>query len=174
MYFNVSNLLRGSVGESQPFHFEEEELRYDGSDFSAITARGRMTRTDRTVLVEATVNAISDVECSRCLAQSKVNLSVEFAEEFVPENADLVARRGNAGVSDEDEALWIDDSNTLDLSVALWQTLRSSLPMMRLCRPDCRGICTECYVDLNSQDCGCDMIDEVERDAETSAAIGRG
>ena len=173
MYFNVSNLLRGTVGESQPFHFADEELRYDGADFTDITARGRLTRTDRTVLAEATVQAASIIECSRCLAQSEVQVTVEFAEEYVPENADLMARRGRAGVSEDDEALWIDDSNTLDLSVALWQTLRSGLPMVQLCRPDCLGICTECYVDRNSQDCECDMIGKVERNAGTTAVILR-
>ena len=173
MYFNVSNLLLGSVGQSLPFHFADEELRYDGADFTDITARGRLTRTDRTVLVEADVQAASVVECSRCLAQSAVQVAVNFAEEYVPANADLMARRGRHGVMEDDEALWIDDSNTLDLSVALWQTLRTGLPMVQLCRPDCRGICTDCYVDLNSQDCECDMIDSVGRNAGASAATSR-
>ena len=170
MYFNVSGLLRGNVGAQQLFHFADEELRYEGTRFHDVEARGRLTRTDRTVLVEADVKAVCEVECARCLTDSEVSLSLEFAEEFVPENMDLVARRARSGVWDDDEALWIDDSNTLDLSVPLWQTLSAGLPLMHVCREDCLGICVDCYADLNKESCRCDTIDRSERDAAASAA----
>ena len=167
MYFNVSGLLCGGVGGQHRFHFADVSLDHDGTLFREIEARGVLTRTDRTVLVEADVRAICDIECARCLAESETTVEVEFAEEFVPSNMDLVARRARAGIDDDGDGLSIDESNVLDLTIPLWQTLWASLPLAQLCSPDCKGICADCYGDMNGEGCRCDTIDVSARHAAT-------
>jgi len=172
MYFNVSGLLRGRVGGTRRFHFSGERLDYSGMSFWEIDARGMLTRTDRTVLVEVSVGATCEVECARCLSDAEVRLTVEFAEEFVPANLDLVARRWKGWVGDDSgDELRIDERNILDLSVPLWQSLRAGMPMVALCFAGCKGICAKCYVDLNFGKCGCDTIDSIESDSRASSRL---
>lgn len=161
MWFNVSGLLCGRVGNQHRFHFEGETLDHEGVTFRDIEARGVLTRTDRTVLVEADAKAVFSGECSRCLEESVMAIEVHFAEEFVPVNRDLVTRRAKTwlAAADDDDLPRVDDSNTLDLSLPLWQTLRAGLPMVPLCEQDCRGICAECYRNLNADACSCSSID---------------
>ena len=173
MYFNVAGLLRGRVGGTRRFHFCWERLDYSGIVFSEIEVRGVLTRTDRTVLAEASVGAICDVECSRCLADAEVSLTVEFAEEFVPVNLDLVARRWKGWVGDDSvDELRIDEQNTLDLSVPLWHSLHAEMPLVALCMESCKGICAMCYVDLNFGVCRCDTIDSIKCDSRSSSLLG--
>ena len=92
MLFNVSGLLTGSLGDELRFHFANETLESDGLLFHEVEARGKLMRTDRTVFADVKVEARFDVECSRCLVDTVMPLSLNFAEEFRPLNADLMAR----------------------------------------------------------------------------------
>ena len=147
MLFNVSALLTGSVGDELRFHFADETLENDGLVFHDVEARGKLMRTDRTVFADLRVKAIADAECSRCLIETETRLNLEFAEEFRPHNADLMASHRDwfedFGTDDNDEALTIDPNNVLDISTALWQSLSVAMPMNPLCDHACKGICAE-------------------------------
>ena len=159
MLFNVSGLLTGFVGDEIRFHFAHETLQNEGLSFREVEAQGRLMRTDRTVFADVKVNAEFDVECSRCLNDTVASLSLDFAEEFRPQNVDLMTSHRDwfdeYGTDEQDEALTIDSTNVLDISTALWQGLTAAMPMNPLCDPDCKGICAECSVDLNTEVCGC-------------------
>ncbi len=159
MQFNVSGLLTGSVGDELRFHFADETLESDGLLFHGVEARGKLMRTDRTVFADVTVDARFDAECSRCLVDTVMVLSLNFAEEFRPSNVDLLAsHRGwfeDYGTEDNDEALIIDSTNVLDISTALWQGLSAAMPMSPLCDAACKGICSGCSTDLNVGRCKC-------------------
>lgn len=162
MLFNVSGLLTGSVGDEFRFHFANETLESDGLLFHEVEARGKLMRTDRTVFADVKVEARFDVECSRCLVDTVMPLSLSFAEEFRPSNADLMAsHRGwfeEYGTDENDEALIIDTANVLDISTALWQGLSAALPMNPLCDPACKGMCSSCSADLNIGSCKCQSV----------------
>src|SRR5688572_18891975 len=44
----------------------------------------------------------------------------------------------------------------LDVTEAVRQYREASAEMQPLCRPDCRGLCSSCGMDLNLGDCNCD------------------
>lgn len=159
MQFNVSGLLTGSVGDELRFHFANETLESDGVLFHEVEARGKLMRTDRTVFADVKVEAQFDAECSRCLVDTVMPLSLSFAEEFRPLNADLMAsHRGwfeDYGTEETDKALIIDSANVLDISTALWQGLSAAMPMNPLCDSTCKGMCASCSADLNTGNCIC-------------------
>ena len=159
MLFNVAGLLTGSVGDEIRFHFAHENLEFDGLSFHEVEARGKLMRTDRTVLADLRVDALTDAECSRCLVDTELTVSLDFAEEFKPFNADLMTGGRDwfdeHGTIEIDEALTIDSTNVLDISTALWQGLSASIPMNPLCDARCKGMCSECSADLNANTCRC-------------------
>ena len=159
MMFNVSGLLTGSVGDELRFHFANETLESDGLLFHEVEGRGKLMRTDRTVFADLRVDAHFDAECSRCLVEMVMPLSLDFAEEFRPLNVDLMAHhRGwfeDNETDENDEALIIDSTNVLDISTALWQGLSAAMPMNPLCDPACKGMCSSCSADLNADNCKC-------------------
>ena len=172
MYFNVSGLLRGRVGGIRRFEFSGERVDHSGFEFRDVGASGTLTRTDRSVLVEAAVVAKCDIECARCLAEAELRLAIDFADEFVPVNIDLVSGGWRGRVVDDSAIdMWIDGSNTLDLSDPLWQSLRSGMPLVTLCSEDCKGICSMCYADRNIDACRCDTIDLRVSDSPLSSRL---
>ncbi|MGC8627345.1 MAG: YceD family protein [Acidimicrobiales bacterium] len=82
-------------------------------------------------------------ECRRCLAEIDGELSVAVREIFRP--------GGN-----EEEGTYPMRDDHLDLSAMVLDALFAGLPLMPLCKEDCRGICPHCGADRNVEPCECD------------------
>ena len=87
------------------------------------------------ILVHATVSTHRVVSCSRCLEQVKKEQSINF---------DL-----NYNIESLGEYLDIDDE--------IREQILINFPMKVLCKPDCRGICPGCGVNLNLGKCNCQV-----------------
>jgi uncharacterized protein len=48
-----------------------------------------------------------------------------------------------------------------------------AVPMKRLCREDCRGLCLKCGANRNREDCGCVLEDTDVRLAGLGGLLGR-
>ena len=162
MIYNVAGLLTGKLGDSQQHEIENESLLIDGRSLKEINGPVRLMRTDRTVLVNAEIEAVTHDSCSRCLEPATVNVFVNMEEEFSPVNADLVggsgSRSSNHTTNDDDyydPALVIDERNFLDLTEGLGQALLSAIPIAPLCKDDCLGICPICTANRNIIHCSC-------------------
>ena len=157
MIFNVASLLTGHEGAFKQTAIEDEEVFTDRHHFYGISGPVRLMRTDRTVLVTASLTATVEDICGRCLRPAILNVEIEFEEEFQPTNRDLVSERA-APVEDEyDPALVVDSRNMLDMTDAVAQSLSVAVPLAPLCKKDCAGFCTTCFADLNVSTCGCDQ-----------------
>jgi uncharacterized protein len=97
--------------------------------------------------VRGSLAAPVEMECRRCLdgivRRVEVNLNLRFDPEIGPE--------------DETEGLYAVDADALELDLlpALREELLLALPEFPLCRTDCRGICPNCGMNRNEEDCGC-------------------
>ena len=85
-------------------------------------------------------------ECDRCLKEFSKEYTFKFSEIF----------SSNA----EDETLLINKNYTVDLQPLVNDTVIASLPIERLCKEDCKGLCPHCGIDKNFSSCSCKDIDE--------------
>jgi len=108
---------------------------------------------DGGVAVTGLVSTRWEGECRRCLTNVDGEVSSQVRELF---------RRGGG----DDEGTYRMDDDRLNLREMVLDSLFASLPVLPLCRPDCRGICARCGTDRNVEECGCD---EVEVDPRWSA-----
>lgn len=91
-----------------------------------------------------TLNIKAEVEreCSRCLKHYTVPI----------EREEQIALREERDVSLEDDKFaYPDGAEEVDLAPYLESLILSTLGPKPLCRPDCRGICPYCGVDLNEE-----------------------
>lgn len=97
----------------------------------------------------ATVTA----ECDRCLAPATFPIESDF---------DLYYRPASPGASGEEIA--IDDGESevgffegegVQLQEVLREQVLLALPVQRLCREDCKGLCPSCGADRNQGGCSC-------------------
>lgn len=94
-----------------------------------------------------------DVDCDRCLGAASFPIDAGF---------DLFYQLEETGTRSEDVALAAGEveigyytGGGLELEDVLREQVLLALPMQRVCREDCKGICPVCGGDRNVGDCGC-------------------
>ncbi|MEX2547318.1 MAG: DUF177 domain-containing protein [Chloroflexota bacterium] len=147
--FNVASLLRAAPGTERRYPVEalEMEIAEDLRLAQPIAGEVRLSRTGRSILARAHLTTAIDGYCSRCLKAVVAPIDVEIEEEALPSidiDTGLPLNR-----ADEPDALRLDDHHQLDLGEPVREAISLAEPISLLCRPDCRGLCLVCGVDLN-------------------------
>lgn len=83
------------------------------------------------ILVRGTVEGTREVECARCLAMTPQPFSEEFTETYSTK------------------------CEIIDIMLLVRQTLALTEDIRFLCKPDCKGLCPQCGVNLNETACTC-------------------
>jgi len=74
-------------------------------------------------------------------------------------------------LEDDDVSMTFYRDEEIDLSELLREQFYLVLPMKPLCRPDCKGLCSQCGVNLNIETCQCSVQWEDPRLAGLKALI---
>ena len=89
--------------------------------------------------------------------------SKTFAYELTPDELDITdtdlkvtAPIQVAGAENIENDAFIYESDLLDITEPVRESLLLAVPLQSLCREDCRGLCPVCGADRNEGDCGCD------------------
>ena len=153
MEMNVSQLLQGPIGATRKYQVSETvHIPVDDNDH-LVQGEIRLLRTQRSVLVKATLHTEVELTCSRCLSLFSSPTTVNFEEEYMP-TVD-VASGVPLTSSEEPGSFTIDDHHIIDLTEAIRQYALLAVPMKPLCRKDCAGLCQNCGHNLNEGPCGC-------------------
>lgn len=100
---------------------------------------------DGGVAVTGKVSGTWEGECRRCLCSLDGEVVAEVREIF---------RRGGG----EQEGTYAMGEDHVNLREMVLDALFVSLPVLPLCREDCRGICAVCGTDLNVAPCQCQEV----------------
>lgn len=115
------------------------------------------------LILNARISAPVHVECTRCLKPIQRDWTVNVTSFFPYEDKSAAGKGGKAGkngkeeeadiIAGEDEAEdtypLLDGGAWADLEALLRDTLVEELPLQPLCKPDCKGLCSQCGIDLN-------------------------
>ena len=101
------------------------------------------------VLVSGTAHVSVVGECSRCLEPLAFDKEVDIQELYEYPATD--ARGRVVEESHDDDELPKLENDLLDLEPTLRDAVVLALPLVPLCQPDCRGLCTQCGVNLNEE-----------------------
>lgn len=155
MIFNVAQLMKAPVGTSLVNDFHEEDIQLDDDIevIGPIDGHVRMRRTNQGLLVDGWVELTLELSCNRCLKTFEQPMHVDFEEQFYP-TVDVISGMPLEPF-DEDEIFPIDAHHEVDLTEAVRQNVLLALPMVTICREDCRGLCPQCGQDLNLGSCEC-------------------
>lgn len=101
---------------------------------------GTLDIAEKSVYVDAEVEAEIAGECSRCLDEAVCRISVPLAEKFSER---------------KEEDGYTYSRGELDLTEAATEALALGMPRRILCREDCKGLCPGCGANLNRESCRC-------------------
>jgi uncharacterized protein len=139
--------LKLAPGRAFPLRGEVElpAVEHEGMPIASgmrISFQGEAVYQPETIYLSLQIRAEVERECSRCLKHYAV--SIEREEEIA------LREERDVGLED-DEFAYPDGAEEVDLTPYLRSLVLSMLDPKPLCRPDCRGICPYCGVDLNEE-----------------------
>jgi len=148
---NVAGLLGEAPGSHREVTVEVRELALgdDLAQAAPVTVRVRIARTNRGVIVTGRVRAELADTCGRCLAPQLTAIDAAIEEEVLP-LLDLESGL-RLDTTAEPEAFRLTDHHELDLEPLAREAIVLAAPIAPVCRPDCRGLCPECGVNLSDE-----------------------
>jgi uncharacterized protein len=140
---------------------EAGEVHLEGEESFALEAGGRLTcRLDRgdegSVHVQGRLQARLGVDCSRCLDRFSYAVDQPLDLFYLPHRADAEnEEEDEVELADRDMVVAYYDRGRLDLGGSVREQFFLSLPMKRLCRESCQGLCPVCGKNRNLDPCTC-------------------
>lgn len=109
---------------------------------------------DMSVHVRGRLRATLELECGRCLEAYPLPLDQELDLFYLPHRSEDEAE-DEVELSDRDMVVAYYQGERLDLGNVLREQLFLAVPLRRLCREECRGLCSVCGADRNAASCAC-------------------
>jgi uncharacterized protein len=111
------------------------------------------------VEVDGNISTTVRLDCGRCLQSFEMPLASSFAltysrQEPTPEQGD--AHQEDLELTAEDVGLIYFQGEEINIRNGIQEQVVLAFPFRALCKPDCRGLCPACGVDLNTAECQCD------------------
>ena len=98
------------------------------------------------------------LNCGHCLQSYQKDLVGDFAFTFTPyvaQEQDKVDEDAEVELETDELGLVFYTDECLDLSPPLQDQLIMAMPISPICGDNCKGLCSECGENLNSNDCHC-------------------
>jgi len=127
---------------------EEGTLKKD------VRVQGSLSKVGREVFLKGSISTEMEMICSRCLEpldyviQSKISSRYVPGQEVDPQEMDVELHASDIEVENYFEG-------RIDLTQAVYDQMMLNLPLARLCKNDCKGICSHCGVNRNIKSCQC-------------------
>ena len=148
--------LKHDVGFSAPLDLEAgcDPSAYGYGDMplgAPLILRGKAENISGEIFVTGQLIAGLTLECSRCGAAFSYKLTLPFQEiyssqDMPPDESGEQDKHSFSGAG-------------IDLTPEALRALFAEMPMKPLCREDCRGLCSQCGVDLNLEQCSCTALE---------------
>ena len=147
--------LTGKVDVATYTVGEKEYQLQDGIDYDVV-----FTNAGTGVLLTGMVRAHATGECDRCLEPASFDIAGEIEEFYLfeePEDPEAY----------EDGYELLGEDRIVDLGEPINDAVVMDTPFVVLCKPDCRGLCPTCGINLNVGQCDCAAQAEAEWAAAT-------
>lgn len=131
----------------------------DAAFTTPVEIAGTLSVSENNLILQIHAATVADHECSRCLKAIKVPLAGDIAvlyektDRAIPESEKLTE-------ADDVEVLEY-ETKSIDLSHRIEEMIKLNMPLKPLCTESCKGLCSQCGINLNEATCSCTK-DEVD------------
>ena len=132
--------------------FKDDEIRQVGPLHAQGTAE-LLANTDGEVRIQGRFDVQMEAECDRCLGRARFPLNTSFDLFYRPMS--YIAREEEVEIDEGEAELGFYQGGGMELEDILREQILLVIPMQRVCREDCRGICPTCGQNRNETPCDC-------------------
>jgi uncharacterized protein len=148
------NLERQRAGsrDSQEFYFDipgnDGYLKELGGKYrDNLEVKGLVEKSGEHYLLRGQVKTALELQCSRCLERFYYPVAVQF-------HLNLVESKYQAEYSRDEDVVFF-SSDEAEIQPYIEGLVFSAIPLIPLCRPDCKGLCQQCGINRNLVQCQC-------------------
>ncbi|MFQ5444299.1 MAG: DUF177 domain-containing protein [Nitrospinales bacterium] len=162
MFFDIDEIPES--GYDFKLALDKDNLKINGRDCSLsgpATVQGRLIKIEKDVYLKGRITTALSVVCTRCLGLFEHPVECEVSARFVP--------KSKSGDLEDDLELHTSDidteyysENKINIFNPVHDQILLAVPMVRLCRKDCKGLCPTCGKNLNEGSCDCDQDDSID------------
>jgi uncharacterized protein len=145
--------------------FKEDQIEQAGPLQAQGTAE-LLANTEGEVRIQGTLDVEMETECDRCLGRARFPLHNTFDLFYRPMS--FIAREEEVEIDEGEAQLGFYENGGMKLEDILHEQILLIIPMQRVCREDCKGICPACGKNRNESPCNC----KTQTDARWSALEG--
>ena len=145
MEISILDLKNGLVKEKKiedSIFLDKEEFDHEILENPVFDVKVRLISDYSGILLSMSYCGELNFTCDRCLSSSKLIIEDAFNTNLLQE------------IEEEIGSIFVDE-NTISIDKLLYDEVYVSLPVSLVCMEDCRGICCECGVNLNVDECRC-------------------
>jgi uncharacterized protein len=147
MFIKISNLRDGVHNYS--FDEAVNQINLEEPFFGNYLADIELSKSNNQIILTADFTLNAHFECDRCSNDYNTELKTRFQ---------LVYFLGNkADGNEKDNVIYLPiTADRIEIGKDLRDFALLSIPMKKICREDCKGLCYNCGKDLNEGDCECE------------------
>lgn len=139
-------MMRPEVGAAMDLAIDEVNQVLGDLKVDYVRGKLRLTRANKRILAKGQLETIIQAECVRCLTEFQLPLTLQFEELFAFSAA-------------ADPVYFVDEGGWLSLRQPVREQILLAMPIQTLCRPNCKGLCSQCGANLNDGPCNCETDD---------------
>ncbi len=145
---NIQKALKSPLEEftfksSVSVDFEPETFSNNFVDSIATVNMNYYVDYDNVIHIKGFVDVPCKFVCDRCAGIFQKNLYFDFEEEICKKSE----------TDEDDDGFAYDENGNVDIQEIVKNLIITNFPTKILCKPDCKGLCQVCGVNLNDQEC---------------------
>ena len=134
--------------------FQDRKL-WQGEALRAVGSAELLPNTGGEIRVRGHLSVLMQAECDRCLETADFPVEADFDLYYEPASASPEGEEIEINLAEMDIDFYEGDG--LLLEDILREQVLLALPMQRICREDCQGICPTCGRNRNLAACNCQV-----------------
>jgi uncharacterized protein len=150
--FKMKILIADIPDEGMDLDMEEKFGAEELSLVSPVKAHLELTKAHSEIIIAGTVNAELELECSRCLKKYRRTMHEPVHVVYHPLEELGIDRHE---LTDDEMDMGFYQGEELDLRELVREQVMLNIQMKPLCDENCKGICSQCGTDLNTDTCSC-------------------
>ena len=152
MIIKISNLSDGV--HNYNFNDSIKELGLSEPFYDNFTVDVELNKFQNQIILDSEISLKAKFECDRCSNEYSTNLKTKYRMVYLfgqePDDNDSI-----------DISYLPLEADKIDITKDVRDYVLLAIPMKKLCKEDCKGLCANCGKNLNEGDCNCskDVID---------------
>lgn len=130
------------------FDHKVEEIASEADVKGDVKVLAKVDKSEDQIIVNCKLDCKLEFECDRCCKEYLGKLSFQF-------NLYFLVGQENEDTEDDNTRYITFDTEKLDISNDVRDYLVTNMPLKRICKKGCKGLCSKCGNDLNEKECGC-------------------